>query len=287
MAIFNLIAAVFIFFIVLPDQVKAMDENAEKDSSYIQNYNKKKDDLSWSIKEFYKSKSHEKIKNLENGKKLDYFLLKRKTLKNIVYYFSMDDLKAENKEKVHDTQDDNLVKFKKNYKKLALNTVSEYNEAVENLKKLVEFFEKNSTGGNSNGNVIEYSNLTWPVSGRIISSFGQKKITQYNAIVFENGIKIKSDFGENISAVEKGVVEYADWLYGFGKILIIEHGNDFYSIYGYLSEILTERGAVVSRNQVIGKVGDSGTIAGTCLYFGIIKSGKPVNPEEWLSKAKE
>jgi septal ring factor EnvC (AmiA/AmiB activator) len=79
------------------------------------------------------------------------------------------------------------------------------------------------------------------------------------------------------------MVIYADWFRGYGNLMIIDHGNDFCTIYAHAEEIFKSEGDSVDTDEVIGTVGDTGSLAGTKLYFEIRHKGKPIDPLAWLN----
>jgi murein hydrolase activator len=126
--------------------------------------------------------------------------------------------------------------------------------------------------------------MDWPVSGKVIAPFGKFKHPEFGAEIVRKGIDIDAPVGEEIRAVEQGTVVYADRFAGYGKMVIVDHGERYYTIYGHLSEILKQTGAGVKRGEVIGKAGDSDSLAGSKLYFEMRKDGHSVDPLPWFRK---
>ena len=126
--------------------------------------------------------------------------------------------------------------------------------------------------------------LDWPVRGHVSAPFGKYKHPEFAAEIFRNGIDIDAPMGEEIRAVEKGTVVYSDRFSGYGKMVIVDHGERYYTIYGHLSEILKKMGDQVGRGEVLGRVGDSDSLAGSNLYFEIRKDGRSVDPLPWFKK---
>jgi septal ring factor EnvC (AmiA/AmiB activator) len=102
--------------------------------------------------------------------------------------------------------------------------------------------------------------------------------------VRSNGIEIKAPYGTAVKAVAQGKVVYAERFLGYGKVILIDHGGGFYSLYGHLADYLVSLGAAVKELQSIGTVGDTGSLEGPRLYFELRQNGKPVDPLGWLSK---
>jgi septal ring factor EnvC (AmiA/AmiB activator) len=126
--------------------------------------------------------------------------------------------------------------------------------------------------------------LIIPVKGRITSLFGPYKNRKYNITNFRSGIDIKADKGEPIRSVFQGKVLYSSWFKGYGNMVIIDHGNNYYTIYAHLEEIFKSKGDAVDTREVIATVGDTGSMEGAKLYFELRHHGKPENPLGWLKK---
>jgi septal ring factor EnvC (AmiA/AmiB activator) len=120
------------------------------------------------------------------------------------------------------------------------------------------------------------------VSGTIISPFGRHRNKEFNAVVENSGIQIKAAMGTPFRAVGSGLVRYADWFKGYGKLVILDHGEGYYSLYAQASELSVSEGQTVVSGQVLGSVGDTGSLVGESLYFEIRKNGVPQDPVRWL-----
>jgi murein hydrolase activator len=126
--------------------------------------------------------------------------------------------------------------------------------------------------------------LDWPVRGPVVAPFGKFKHPEFSAEVVRKGIDIGAPIGEEIKAVEKGRVVYADRFSGYGKMVILDHGERYYTVYGHLSEILKKLGDTVTRGEILGRAGDNDSLAGSTLYFEIRKDGHSLDPVPWLIK---
>lgn len=124
--------------------------------------------------------------------------------------------------------------------------------------------------------------LNWPVSGSIIGKFGNNTHPRFGTVIFNPGIDISAPYGADIRAVAKARVDYSNWLAGLGNCVILNHGGGFYTIYAHASEVFVKVGQEVSTGQVIGKVGDSGSLKGSCLHFEVRKGKQALDPEAWL-----
>ncbi len=121
--------------------------------------------------------------------------------------------------------------------------------------------------------------LRWPVKGPVKRSFG-------NVLdgVSYDGIWIGSKNGRAVQAAHHGRVVFSDWLRGFGLVLIIDHGSNYLTLYGYNETLQREVGDWVSAGDVVATVGASGGRSASGLYFAIRYKGKATNPRRWLGK---
>ena len=124
--------------------------------------------------------------------------------------------------------------------------------------------------------------LKLPVKGKIVSLFGKFKNTHYQVLNFRSGIEIETDRGEPIQAVYAGKVLYADWFKGYGNMIIIDHGDNYYTVYAHIEETFKTAGDLVETGEVVATVGDTGSITGSKLYFEVRHHGKPLDPMQWL-----
>ena len=122
--------------------------------------------------------------------------------------------------------------------------------------------------------------FTWPVKGSIISQFGSKIDKGIN-----KGIDIRAVEGTGVKASRGGKVVYCDsHMKGFGKTVIVDHFDNFQTVYSYNSDILVKVGDMVRQNDIIAKVGSSGRAKEPALHFEIRKDGQSQNPVYYLSK---
>lgn len=120
--------------------------------------------------------------------------------------------------------------------------------------------------------------LSKPVDGRIVGHFGAKRTG--NATW--QGLQFRAPEGADVHAVAAGTIVFADWLRGYGNLIIIDHGNNYMSVYANNDTILKSIGDGVQQGETIGAVGSSGGDDEPGLYFEIRYRGKPINPAPWL-----
>ena len=122
--------------------------------------------------------------------------------------------------------------------------------------------------------------LEWPAPGRIRSAFGSAKA----AGLSWDGVVISAPAGHEVTAVHGGRVVFADWLKGYGLLLIVDHGDGYMSLYGYNQSLFKAVGEWVEVGEAIAIVGNSGGRTDPALYFGIRHNGKPVDPARWCRR---
>jgi septal ring factor EnvC (AmiA/AmiB activator) len=121
-----------------------------------------------------------------------------------------------------------------------------------------------------------------PVKGKIVSLYGPFRHPRLNVQAFRSGIEIAADRGEPVQAVHSGTIIYASWFKGYGNVLIIDHGSNFYTVYAHLEDVFKSIDNPVEAGEVVATVGDSGALGTPGLYFELRHHGKPLDPLEWL-----
>jgi septal ring factor EnvC (AmiA/AmiB activator) len=121
--------------------------------------------------------------------------------------------------------------------------------------------------------------LRLPVAGQIVSRYGSARAEGGAAW---KGLFIRAAAGEPIHAVADGKIVFAEWLRGFGNLLIIDHGNDFLSVYANNESLLGAVGATVTAGQSIATVGNSGGYPEPGLYFELRYRGQAFDPLKWI-----
>lgn len=122
----------------------------------------------------------------------------------------------------------------------------------------------------------------WPVRGWISSAFGDRSNPVTGKSGFHSGVDIANDHGSPIRASADGEVSFAGWEGGYGKLIVVNHGNGFSTYYGHLAEIKAGVGQKVLRNQVIGLMGATGNTTGPHLHYEIRLYGASVDPTKYM-----
>ncbi len=124
----------------------------------------------------------------------------------------------------------------------------------------------------------------WPADGEVVSYFGRHRHPTFDTFVQHKGIEIRTAEGSSIRAVADGTVEYADWLKGYGLVMIVDHPNGFFSLYAHASKLLVKVGEQIRAGQTIGEAGDTGVTGDSTLYFELRDGAEPVDPLSWLAR---
>lgn len=140
-------------------------------------------------------------------------------------------------------------------------------EQAEKQEKERERLEA-KTAGNMKKKSLKAGKYSMPVSGNIITQFGNNW----------HGVVIAAPSGTAVKAMASGRVIMAQWLAGYGQMIAIDHGNGDISLYGYNQSVLVSKGHRVEGGQIIAKVGNTGGQSRSALYFGVTRKGSPVNP---------
>ncbi len=124
-----------------------------------------------------------------------------------------------------------------------------------------------------------------PVVGEVLSGFGKQVHPVFKTVTMQKGIEIKAPFSAPIRSIFPGRVAHVGWMRGYGQLLIISHGDHYYTLFAHSSKVLVKQGDDVTAGQEIAEVGDSGSLKGPCLYFEIRRHSDPLDPLKWLDRA--
>ncbi len=118
--------------------------------------------------------------------------------------------------------------------------------------------------------------LPWPYYGTVVARFGTKQDPKYNTKIRNSGIDIQTPKGADIKAIAQGRVVYADRFMGYGNMVILDHGDGYYSLYSNLSDMSASVGANIEQGEIVGS-------STAILHFELRSEGKPVDPLLWLN----
>lgn len=150
---------------------------------------------------------------------------------------------------------------------------------------LASLGERGSGGGGAldgSGFAERRGQLPAPVDGRISEPFGRVVDSEYQTEIFRKGARFAARGGESVRSVARGEVRFAGWFRGYGQIVIVDHGDSYFTVSGHLSEIFVEVGDILGEGDTLGTVGETGSLTGPALYFEIRAGGEPMDPADWL-----
>lgn len=124
--------------------------------------------------------------------------------------------------------------------------------------------------------------LAWPVQGKIIEHFGKQRNAKFSTVTFSNGLKIAAAPGAEVRSVFAGTVLFSQWFKGYGNLVILDHGNRVFSLYGNLKSPGVAVGDRINAGQALAGVGESEDAHSGYLYFEIRQDNKPQDPQKWL-----
>lgn len=161
-----------------------------------------------------------------------------------------------------------------------LNQLSENQQELQRLLRAVQetLADLPANIGDTTPFAQRKGKLNWPTQGKVARSFRSKRA---DSNLRWNGVVIRTKEGAPVKSIHRGRVVFSDWLRGFGLLTIIDHGDNYYTLYGHNESLLTEPGDWIEVGQVIAYTGTSGGQERPGLYFEIRKNGEPVNPSHW------
>lgn len=124
--------------------------------------------------------------------------------------------------------------------------------------------------------------LLMPAVGDVTGAFGWHAVEGTVDRAFRRGIDIDATAGDDVRGVFAGQVRRAEWIRGFGNVVILDHGDSYFTVYAHLKGFAVETGEMVTIGQVIGTVGETGSMRGPYLHFEIRHEGEPIDPLGWL-----
>lgn len=134
----------------------------------------------------------------------------------------------------------------------------------------------------STGFSAQKGRLSLPTQGRIIGSFGRHKHPEFSSYTISNGISIAAPVGAEVRSIYAGTIVFSNYFKGYGNMVIVDHGDGFFSLYAHNSKVYKRVGADVGKNELLASVGDVDSPRGSMLYFEIRYQGRPINPTPWV-----
>lgn len=125
--------------------------------------------------------------------------------------------------------------------------------------------------------------MNWPTIGRVVSKFGLQRHEKLATVTENPGIEIEAEEGNPVVSVCAGQVTKITWLRGYGSTVIVDHRDGYYTVYAHLGQIVVREGQVVSGGELIGRVGQTGSLNGPRLHFEIWAKREKQDPITWLA----
>ena len=176
-----------------------------------------------------------------------------------------------------------LQKDRKSERRLLL----ELEQAAQALEETIRSLGARGRDGEeivaSSGFAGRLGQLVAPVEAKVLERFGRVVDPEFQTTTFRSGIDFAADAGTSVHSIAAGVVRFSGWFRGYGRIVIVDHGDAFHSISGHLDEIFVDVGDPVDEAQALGTVGETGSLGGPGLYFELRRSGEAIDPEPWLA----
>jgi septal ring factor EnvC (AmiA/AmiB activator) len=167
-------------------------------------------------------------------------------------------------------------------KELRVRVVKEIVERQRALGGLLHEVSKRSGTRPRRGRGVLREGLSWPVRGEVIRRFGTIRERDTGARLTSNGVEIRAGLGAPIGAAADGIIAHVGWLRGFGRIVIVDHGEGHHTLNAHLSSATVARGDEVRKGDTIGLVGDTESINGPKLYFELRARGRPKDPIPYM-----
>ena len=164
-----------------------------------------------------------------------------------------------------------------NIKKAYIETLKKKKYELEKQLKLISQKEQTTTADSI---TKLKGKLPWPINGKLL----QNSENTLQSSIFDNGIRISPDKDEDVKAVFNGIVQYINWIKGYGNIIIIAHDNNYFTVYANLDLIGVQLNEHVKTGETIGKINIEGSLNTPYIYFEIRQKDKILNPIEWLRK---
>jgi len=154
-------------------------------------------------------------------------------------------------------------------------------QSRQNLENLINHFQTEQEGAHFTYQFTT-NKLLWPIRGEVINPFGEVRDKLHNVTLLNNGIDIVCDHPQEVKAVDFGVVVFAELFGNYGRLIIIDHQNGYFSLYGNNSNLLVTKDDLVSLGQPIAIAGKRSNSEYYLLHFEIRRQNTPVNPLTYL-----
>ncbi|MCK5145797.1 peptidoglycan DD-metalloendopeptidase family protein [bacterium] len=186
------------------------------------------------------------------------------------------------------TQHQNLLTRVQQDSKSLQNRLRQKLAAFEEIKRMIARQQRQKSRGReipSTQFASKKGRLSWPVKGRIVAHFGINRDPITRGEYDNFGIDIKAGDNDLVRSVTGGVVKVVTWQRSMGNIVMVDHGDNFITVYGHLEQVLVDEEDILESKDIIGRVGISSSLSGSILHFQVWKGEQEYNPESWLKKS--
>ena len=201
-------------------------------------------------------------------------------LKNKMIYLDKENDKLRDKLLELNVLENKNLKLTKIIKSKILNSESIYYDFI-NQEAIIINLIKNKNNFSKNNNLLKLKGfLPWPTNGEVSNNFNKFK---FHNLYKWNGEVIKTSKSISVRAVYKGKIIFADWIKGYGMIIIVDHGENLMSLYAHNKVLYKNKNDFVEKGEIISKSGSSGGSGDNSLYFEIRLNGVPQDPHDWCN----
>jgi len=167
--------------------------------------------------------------------------------------------------------------------------LQELEAAALALEETLERLRGRDRGGWDKSNAEPFASrqgrLGLPVVAPVARGFGRVVDDEFRTETFRKGVDFAAAAGAPVRAVAPGEVRFAGWFRGYGRIVILDHGDGYFTVSGHLEAVEVAVGELVGEGDDLGTVGETGSLSGPRLYFEIRQGAEPLDPAEWLERA--
>jgi murein DD-endopeptidase MepM/ murein hydrolase activator NlpD len=163
-------------------------------------------------------------------------------------------------------------------------TMSETLATFNTLRSFTTAHFDSTFFANGTEDIVGMLSGSWPVEGHITCGYGSRIDPFSGEGAYHTGMDLAAPVGTQVTAAADGTIESAEWSSGYGRLVVIDHGNGYETYYGHLSRMDVMEGQSIRRGEGIGAVGSSGRSTGPHLHYEVRVGGVPINPYRFLSK---
>ncbi|HMQ09751.1 MAG TPA: peptidoglycan DD-metalloendopeptidase family protein [Oligoflexia bacterium] len=187
---------------------------------------------------------------------------------------------TEKKLKQQRSEKDALLKRVLGQKEFYEKNIAELKIAEKKMNRLMRSLQSKNTADSQFAKLK--GDLPWPTDGKVFEKYGAYFDQKLKVKLYRKGIRIRAKKDAEVTAIHDGRVVYAGWFDGYGRVVILDHGDGYFSLYAHLGKVFKDKNQMTIVGDVIGYVGDTGTVYGDHLYFELRQKGLTIDPLDWL-----